>query len=164
MTHLTRLCLLLTAAAGATASPAAARVGNEVRVAMVYNFLRYAEFPGNGARIVVCVQNGDPIAGALAKLNGRMVGAARTQVVTLPQISGDTSGCQVIYAGHASPPQTATGQITIGDGADFVRRGGTIGLVEFGDQLRFAVNLGSARAARVTLRSQMLRLATNVID
>jgi len=54
--------------------------------------------------------------------------------------------------------------LIVGDGREFAERGGVIGLFVEDGHMQFAVNLGLARRAGITLSSQMLSLATIVGD
>lgn len=160
-----RAAVLLATTLAAISAPAEARASNDVRVAVVYNLLRFTEFASDSPNLVLCVEANDPLATALTRLSGRQIAAQRLQVVLVQRITSGTAPCRVIYAGESrSVPPAGPDQITIGEGMDFVKRGGTFGLVDFGDQLRFAVNLRAARNSRVVLRAQMLRLAANIVN
>ncbi|MEO9103276.1 MAG: YfiR family protein [Burkholderiales bacterium] len=51
-----------------------------------------------------------------------------------------------------------------GDEPGFAQHCGMIGFVRDGARLRFEVNLGALKRANLMLSSQVLSLATNVID
>ena len=54
--------------------------------------------------------------------------------------------------------------LTVSDIPDFVERGGMIGLIEKGNNIRFRINLDAAHSVGLILSSQMLRLADSVIN
>jgi hypothetical protein len=53
--------------------------------------------------------------------------------------------------------------LTIGEAADFIKWGGQILLVRDGTRVRFDINLAAAHQNNIVLRSQLLRIARNVI-
>ena len=52
--------------------------------------------------------------------------------------------------------------LTVSDIPDFVTRGGIVQFVLVGNRVRFEVNLSSAQRARLTLSSQLLKVALAV--
>jgi hypothetical protein len=112
---------------------------------------------------VLCVDPSEPLASALARLEGQPVGGRKLHVRTT-QAPGP--GCHLAFMSiSAGPAQIATlkrqGVLTVGEAPDFAKSG-AIGLVSIGRQIRFEINATTAREAGVTLSSQLLRLATRV--
>jgi hypothetical protein len=56
-----------------------------------------------------------------------------------------------------------SGVLTVGDGDEFVERGGVVGLVELPDRIGFEINRDAARRADLHLSSQLLRLAERLL-
>ncbi len=54
--------------------------------------------------------------------------------------------------------------LTLADTPGFLERGGIINFVMVGRNVKFEINTAGARRAKLTIRSQLLRLATRVID
>lgn len=139
---------------------------DDLKAAITYNIIRYVEFPGKPAAqpIQLCVLADADGARQIAALRGQRAGS---RTIALRQIdSGGANGCDAIYMGKADAAQiarlTQRGTLTLGDGRAFVSGGGMVGLVRTGNQIRFEVNLRSAREAGVVISSRLLRLAARI--
>ncbi len=145
--------------AQAQTSPAA------YKAAIVFNIIRFAEFAAtrSSATINLCAPATEAISSELQGLAGRRI-AERTLSVRLITGSGNYDGCDVIYAGtNASLRRSLPkGALTIGEEPNFTNAGGGVGLTRLGRQIRFEVNIESARDAGVHFSSKLLRLATAV--
>lgn len=158
----------LAGAAGGVAaqSPATEQV---VRAAMVFNFLKFAEWPTAAASLRLCVASGDrKQVEALEGLTGKQVGGRAVSVVRFAMCETD---CRVLYvdarqrwdevlASRRRPSQA----LTIGAYPGFALDGGMIEIVRQQGHVRFDVNLGEVRRAGLRLDSQLLRLARQVIE
>ena len=141
-----------------------------MRSAMLFNFLKFTEFPRPGVEksrdIQICISVRDNIqAEALAALSGRKVAGRELRVVDFATRSGD---CQVLYVDSrqrwnalATHP-ALRGALTISAYASFAEEGGMIEIGRQDDGIRFDVNLAQARRARFHFLPQMLRLARKV--
>jgi hypothetical protein len=162
--------LLASVASLALATPAAADTSDaaEFKAAVVYNFARFAtwppsRFPDASASVVLCVPPSEPLAPALARLDGRPVAGRKLSVRATMQLG---VGCHIAYVpASATPSQIAAlnrqGVLTVGAGSGF-SRAGAIGLVNVGRQVRFEINPAAAQEAGVKLSSQLMRLAVLV--
>lgn len=155
-------------ALGVRGPAAAAGDDGPVRAAMVYNFLRFATWddePAPTAPLTLCVDPSVPALPAFVTLNGKTIGDRRLRVVPTSNPVGH--GCRVAYLGpHASNASVAQHLaaervLTIGEGVGF-SRGGVIGLVVVGRELRFEINQTQARRSGIGLSSKLLRLAVVV--
>ena len=169
-----RLCqciVLLAASCGPCHSaPAPQIVPSEqmVRAAMVFNFLRFTDFPpgsvARGGVIRLCVDVSDKRQEmALSELSGRRIGGH-----TLVVREGTAGGrpCQVLYVdSHASWNASAKlGALTIGSYAGFARDGGMIEIAVGGDGTSFDINRAESGNAGFHFSPQLLNLATNVYE
>lgn len=166
------LSLLLVAAAIASAGAAPSEA--ELRAAFVYNFTKFIEWPGGSfaspeAPLRVCVAGEDAaMAESVRLLDGRATQGRSIQTVALGSVAG--AGCHVIYLAsrRSSDAERLIGQtqgqavLTVGDGGEFVNRGGMISLINVNGRLQFEVNLQAVNQSRLKLSSQLLRLARNV--
>lgn len=139
---------------------------DDLRAAITFNIIRYVEFPGKPATqpIQLCLLADAKGARQMAGLRGQRAGS---RTIALRQIDGSNAeGCDAIYMGQADPSQIARlrqrGTLTIGDGRSFLNGGGMVGLVRTGNQIRFEVNIRSAREAGVVISSRLLRLAARI--
>jgi hypothetical protein len=149
----------------------------EVKAAYLYNFARFVEWPddGNGNRdgngsLEICVLGADPFGQTLdATVAGQTVGGKNVAVkrISKPQ---DVGPCRIVYISspeewHLKDVLAALDKarvLTVSDIPRFSERGGMIGFVLDGNRVRFDVNLASAQGAGLTLRSELLKVATNV--
>jgi len=84
----------------------------------------------------------------------------------------DVQPCDVVFVTEADAPtlqalQRATAArpvLTISDRAGFIDRGGMIEMKLVNGRTRFDINLAAARAAGLTLSSQLLQLADRVVQ
>lgn len=164
----TALAILLAVAMGLVPTTATAQSNSGgVKAALVYNIIRFISFPGNPARIRICTIATDDISGNLRALNGRPVGSSRLEVVILSSTRDVNASCDVVYLQSAPPSAigpAARGQVVIGEGNGFAERGGTVGLLNFGGQVRFAINGRVARNSGVQFSAQLMQLAAKVVS
>lgn len=147
----------------------------QVKAAYLYNFGRFVEWPDENTPdkkevFEICVLGADPFGptldAALARetIDGKSVTAKR---IAKPQ---DVDSCRIVFIssseeGHLKEVLTALDKssvLTVSDIPRFSERGGMIGFVLDGDRVRFDVNLASAQDARLTLSSELLKVASNV--
>lgn len=144
--------------------------GESVRAAMVFNFLKFAEFPpeaiASSPGIRLCVAARDTRqAEALLALAGRKVGGRKLLVTDFTAQSGV---CQVLYVDSPRRWSTASEHnalrraLTISDYPGFVRDGGMIEIDVRKDGIQFDVNLVEAQRAGFNFAPQMLRLARQI--
>jgi hypothetical protein len=149
------------------ATPTAAQSSdvNQLRAAIVFNVLRFIDFPGEqGGPIEFCVASDSGEGAALRSFSGRRAGSRTVSVRTVR--AGAYSGCDAVYLDSGDRDQIqrakARGRIVIGNGRNFIDNGGTVGLVQSGGQVRFQLNLGSASESQIAISSRLIRLASRV--
>lgn len=142
---------------------------NATKAAMIYNFARFATWPQGrfsrrDAPLTVCVDPAEPLAGALASIDGQRIDQRSLVVRRTAKID---ENCQVAFVSAASASEAylaslaARGVLTVGETPNFTQAG-AIQLVTIGRQVRFAINQRVALAAGVHLSSNLLRLAVSV--
>ncbi len=143
-----------------------------VRAAMVFNFLKFTEFPpesiANARQIRMCIAVGDTQqADALASLSGRKVGGRELIVVRLAWWDDD---CQVLYVDSRQRWNAAEEQhvflhtLTISAYPGFARDGGMIEIALQENGTRFDINLTNSRRAGFRFTPQLLRLARHIYE
>lgn len=153
--------------AGALAQEGASE--QSVRAAMVFNFLKFAEWPATEGRLKLCVSSGDrPQVEVLESLAGKQV---RGQSLVVVRFHPREAGCHVLYVDSRQRWEDASGgrlpvaqTLTIGAYAGFALDGGMIEIVRQEDGTRFDVNLAEVRRAGLRLYPQLLRLARQVFE
>jgi hypothetical protein len=147
----------------------------QVKAAYLYNFGRFVKWPTNipadkDDSFAVCVLGPDPFGPALdstlanESLNGKPVVLRR---ISKPQ---DATDCRILFisskeANHLKEILATVDQqgvLTVSDMPDFSRRGGMIQFILEGERIRFEINLASTENAKLTVSSELLKVATTV--
>jgi len=139
----------------------------DVKAAMVLNFIRFTSFSSERETISLCVSADHPGLAQLRALEDRLAGASRIRVKVLQRASALTSEqCQVAVFGEICPLTqaalsvlTRSGVLTIGDGADFIDHGGVIQFFNESSRVRFEIDNKTARSAGINISSKVLALA-----
>ena len=147
-----------------------------VKAAFLYNFAKFAEWPGEaltpGQRIALCVIGDDAVADALEQtIKGR---AHEGHELTVQLLTADSSlrSCHLLYVDGRDPNRTTqvltalkgTPVFSASDAQRFAEQGGVAQLIVENERMRFAINVGAADRARLRLSSRLLGLATIVKD
>lgn len=143
-----------------------------VRAAMVFNFLKFTEWPAGagerGAGIRLCVASGDPReVAALESLEGKQL---RGRPLTVVRLAGRVAECQVLYVDsrqrwvEALDSGAVGHTLTVSAYAGFVRDGGMIEMMLQDGATRFDINLGEARRAELRFYPQLLKLARQLVE
>lgn len=163
------LCTLLTSAGPAVAAETPTE--QEVRAALLFNFLKFTEWPAAAAgdpAIRICVATGDPaqFAAIEALRHHRM----RNKPVTVVRI-GRQADCDVLYVDSQprwkemiAGKHVAGHVLTIGAHAGFVADGGMIEISMQEGSPRFDINQAAAKRADLRFYPQLLRLARRVVE
>lgn len=146
----------------------------QVKAAYLFNFGRFVKWPENAAgksdSFTVCILGHDPFGTTLDStiagetLDGKPLVARR---IATAQEAGD---CRIVFISMAEESHLKDiltlldqpGVLTVSDMPAFSRRGGMIQFVLEGDKIRFEINLTSAETAKLTLSSELLKVATTV--
>jgi hypothetical protein len=143
--------------------------GNLTKAAMIYNFARFATWPDSrfsrrDAPVTVCVDPAEPLAAALATIDGRPI---EQRALAVRRTTKFDDACQMAFVSAASANEayltslSARGILTIGEAPTFTQAG-AIELVTIGRQVRFSINQQVALASGAHLSSNLLRLAVSV--
>ncbi|MDD5248218.1 MAG: YfiR family protein [Rhodocyclaceae bacterium] len=163
--------LLLPAAPGSASAFAAEAVSEQtVRAALVFNFIKFTEWPATMAgdpqlRICIATRDSAQIA-AIEALGKRQV---RDKTLTTVRFSRDAD-CEVIYVDtrqrwNEIAEMNAGGHIlTIGGYSGFVADGGMIEIALQEGGVRFDINLLEAKRAGLRFYPQLLRLARRIVE
>lgn len=140
---------------------------SRLKVAFVYNFLRFTEWPPEtSSPLTLCVANADgPMEAAFNAVIGQSANGRRIRVLILAP-SASTAPCHALFIQQGGMPialkpltNSQPNLLTMGDAENFVADGGVIGLIERDGRLQFEVNLEVARKGNYKLSSQLLKLA-----
>ena len=166
--------VLLLAALVLLAPPARAQEFSEYRLkaAFVYNFALFTEWPTEvGPTLNLCIHGQDPFGEELDELQGKAVG--KRNIALQRKASVDSlKSCQLVFIsgpGMRSLPRVLDElrerpALTVADSPGAVRLGVMLNMAVAQNKVTFEANLPAARAARLTLSSKVLRLATGVLQ
>ena len=146
----------------------------KVKVAYVYNFPKFVEWPGDEVGpptgpIRLCVIGSDPIRTMLGELSVRKVRNRSIEVVHLRD-TGALGPCHLLWVGRSEAPQLEQvllaarrrPVLTVSDIPDFARRGGMIGFVTEANRVRVEINPARARQSGLTVSARLLEIAVLV--
>lgn len=148
----------------------------QVEAAYLFNFGKFARWQSEKNATPdsfgICVLGRDPFGAVLdATVAGESIGGKHITVGKFSRIQ-EASGCSVLYISSSEEarlgPILAAAQrqslLTVSDIPHFVERGGIIGLVTQQSKIRFEVNRTVAQQSNLVLSSELLKIATRVID
>lgn len=143
-----------------------------IKAAYLLNFARLIQWPrdafiGPESPLTIGVIGADPFGSALdLTVEGKKIGNRRIAVTRL-RWGQDFRQCQMVFISSADSSRigelaTRVGRLPIlivGETTDLAKQGATINFRIEDDRVRFEVNVESARLARLTISSQVLRVA-----
>jgi hypothetical protein len=167
---------IVTICAIATLASAQNRISEyDVKAAYLFNFGKFVRFTPTDADINrqsfdICIVGEDPLGTSLdgltanEELDGKPVRVMRVKTAV------EAHGCAIAYIGASEATRVRSdldelrGQpvLTVSDAGTFLQNGGMIQFVIRGSHVRFAVNLDAVRNARLSLSSELLRVAISV--
>lgn len=147
---------------------------DNVKAGLILNFAKYAEWPSAvmaGDNLRICALGNQPLSGKLAQMQGRQVQGREIQVRTSARLD-ELRDCHVLYVPAGEQQRLDTmlrilsqaPVLTVSDIDGFAQAGGIIGLKLRAGRVRFDINLAVARGAGLTLSSQLLKLADEVVQ
>ena len=147
----------------------------QVEAAYLYNFGRFVQWPpavtaAKGEAFSICVLGQDPFGPTLdSALAGETLEGKPLKVkrISTPR---DAGVCRILFISsaeenHLKQIVAALDEsciLTVSDMPAFSRRGGMIQFVLDGDKVRFEINLTKAETAKLTLSSELLKVAVAV--
>jgi len=142
----------------------------ELKAAVLYHIIEYVEWPKDSApepgttRIALLGQI--PFAAALEVLNGKSLQGRKLVVkrIEKPQDAGD---CQVVFISNSEKPRISQiisefknrPILTVSEVEGFAERGGIVNLVAGQNRINMEINREVARESRLSISSQLLKLA-----
>ena len=138
----------------------------QVKAAFLLNFVRFVEWPAaalaNDAPFNVCLAGGDPFGPAIDQIvEGESVNGHKVIVTRIRE--GQQASCQVLYmTGGQAMNAAGPGVLTVGEGDEFIHRGGIIAFVIDSRRVRFDINLKAAGNAGLKLSSKLLAVARSI--
>jgi hypothetical protein len=148
----------------------------QVKAAYIFNFANYVEWPreafqGDSSSLVICVLGKEPFANILNSISGKNVQGKKIVVRQAMQIE-DVKECHILYIiasdkrnlGYVLKTLKGRHVLTVGDQDRFCQTGGMINLVTMKNKIGFEINSSAAKRAGINISSQLLKLASDVIE
>ena len=146
----------------------------EVKAGFMYNFPKFIEWPGDtfsdaNKPITLCVVGTDPFGKALGAIDNKTVQNRRLEIKYTAR-SKDLKMCSILFISGSekeSLPQIleilkGTATLTIGDTRGYAQQGVMINFVMEQNKVGFEINTESARRAKLTISSKLLKLAKTI--
>lgn len=166
------LCALLAAAATLPVHPAAPAAEEQVKAVFLFNFAHFVEWPpGRFASatqpFVIELAGAEALQPALEEaVRGETIDGHPMRVVRVAHGGMEGSG-HILFIGNSQAAQlpallsagARSGTLTVSDLPDSARRGVMIEMVNERNRIRLRINLEAARAAGLTISSNLLRPA-----
>jgi hypothetical protein len=145
----------------------------KVKGAFLLNFAKFTkwpadEFAADDSPITIGIVGEDPFGSALDQLVAGETIGSRPIVVKRLKASGNLAGCQILFIPKSTPATSvlkhvvSPGVLAVGESDDFLDAGGVIRLLIEDQKVRFEVNMNAAQRARLTISSQLLKLAKTI--
>jgi len=140
-----------------------------IKAGLLYNFLKYTDWPVLPSAMTVCIFGEDPFEGHLQPIVGRTVNQ-REITLRMVHTVNDTQNCQLLYINAAEKQNwpelrkhlTGRSILTVSDFGDFLGSGG---MLEFGrknDHISVELNTEALSAAHLNVQDRLLKLVTIV--
>jgi hypothetical protein len=164
-----KVLLALILVAGCSALWAQTRPTHEIHAAMVYNFIKYVQWPdeADGGEFVVGVMGEDDVFNTLKQwYDGKPKGSKKYVIKKLSSAS-EAVGCQVVYLGKYKSKEfeniknSTTGKsvLTVTDGNGLGQKGGCINFKVVDGKLKFELNQGSVSSSNLKVSGQLSSMA-----
>jgi hypothetical protein len=167
---------LLLATVTSAASSDEGRSENEVKAAILYNLAEFVTWPEEALsawnpRLVVCLFNKPDFQLNFEVLQGQPL-KNRSLDIRKIHYEHELDNCHVVFLSIKSIKKTKPilaasvkkHILTVSDFPDFSRKGGMIELATVGSRIQISINLARSTEAKLQLSSNLLNLATVVID
>lgn len=149
---------------------------SQVKAAYLYNFGKFVRWQpdqvSSADSIQICVLGRDPFGQILdATVAGENIDNKKIVVRRMTTVQ-ETPQCRILFVSaseeHRLRPIITTaqrfGELTVSDIPNFAEQGGIIEFVTQKDKIRFEVNRAAAEQSHLVLSSQLLKVATKVIE
>jgi hypothetical protein len=172
------LAALLPHPAPASDGPAdPATIEHQIKAHFLVTVARFTEwppdsFPDPAAPLTFCLIGDEPLESALVDMTHGRTAGGRGLAVLRPEIDSLPDGCHLLFVGAGDAaraggilrPLHRAHVLTVGEGDEFVRQGGILGLSLHDNLVRFTVNADASRTAGITISSKILKLGRIVRD
>ena len=169
-------CCVTLAVLSLPTQAAAGEMALGVKAAFLYNFTKFIEWPasaapGSGDTFQLCVAGSLLDTDAISQVLEGKTTQGKTLKVRFVSQHSELPGCHMLYSTGEKPywsdewlaQSVHLPVVTVGEGEDFVEKGGVIGLVIVDGKVRFAINEAKASGQDIVISSKLLLLARRVV-
>jgi hypothetical protein len=148
---------------------------SQVEAAYLYNFGKFVTWPSDrvaaSEAFNICVLGKDPFGPILDEtVNGEQIDGKKVGILRISRLQ-EFGSCNILFVSSSEEKRLRTiiveaermHVLTVSDMPHFAERGGTIGLVNHNDRIRFEVNRTGAEGCHLRLSSELLKVAIRVI-
>ena len=147
----------------------------QVKAAYLYNFAKFITWPDENHKhkspFVIGVLGKNAFGQALEQLTAKTI-RNRPIIIKYFKTIEDVANCQILYLASTEHGKikkqlgklTTQPIVTISDANNFARSGGIIQLIRLRGRINFIINLEQARNVDLKFESQLLSLATKVLE
>lgn len=145
----------------------------KMKSAFIYYVSKLVTFKSRkgGEELRLCVVGNGSLAATLSdSLSGRSIQGAAARIIELPSenlAEGKFSSCHLTYLESSKFLDAASSArlgLTLAEDPGFLKAGGILELYEENNKFRFRVNIKAAHRASIDLPSDLLALATEVVN
>ena len=166
-------CLVRQGSLSAAEGRASAPGEYVVKTALVYNFIKFVEWPPEPAvrvkTIRLCVLDSERVPVLFSDLDGQEIMGKRLAVSSV-QDAREAGDCDILFLTAAQSPRLPAvldviaghPTLTIGDTAGYARQGIMINMYLENKRVRFEINVERARSAGLRISTKLLNLAGKV--
>ncbi len=145
------------------------RPTHEIHAAMVYNFIKYVQWPdeGQGGEFVVGVLGDDNVFNTLKQWYDGKPKGSKKYVIKKLGAATESADCQVVYVGKSKSKEfeniktSTTGKsvLTVTDGNGLGQKGSCINFKVVDGKLKFELNQGVVTGSNLKISSQLSSMA-----
>lgn len=145
------------------------RPTHEIHSAMLYNFIKYVQWPNEGepGDFIVGVIGDDNVFNTLKQWYDGKAKGSKKYVIKKLSSSGEASACQVVYVGKSKNRDFDTikdsisgkSVLTITDGNGMGEKGSCINFKVIGGKLKFEINQAMVSGSNLKVSSQLSSMA-----
>jgi hypothetical protein len=149
---------------------------SQVKAAYLFNCGKFVRWGGDrvttAGPLEICVLGRDPFGAVLdSTVAGESIDGRKITIRRLAKVQ-DTASCSILFIGESDWNQLSAilaaaqhfGALTVSDMPHFAERGGIIGFVMQENRIRFEVNRNAAEQSHLVLSSELLKVASKVIE
>jgi hypothetical protein len=143
-------------------------VEQDIKAGLLYNFLRYTQWPGAAptASALVCVYGRDPFAGRLQPMAGRTVNQRTIEIRAVRSVP-ELDACSLLFIDAEARERwpalrdhlAGRAVLTVSDFSGFADSGGMIEFTRIDNRIGMRINTEAVGAARLVVQDRLLRLA-----